>query len=63
MYQGVVVVRDLKRWLQSANKKLEATNRLRQYVVKFMAKQENIEMKLASAKSHMVELGNFNKVL
>ena len=63
MYQGVVVVRDLKRWLQSTNKKLKAANRLRQYVVKFMAKKENIEMKLASAKSHMVELGIFNKVL
>lgn len=63
MYQGVVVVRDLKRWLQSTNKKLKAANRLRQYVVKFMAKKENIEMKLASAKSHMVELGSFNKVL
>ncbi|KAL6331799.1 hypothetical protein AAG906_020142 [Vitis piasezkii] len=59
---GVATIRDLKRWLQSANKKLEATNRLRQYVAESMAKQRNLEMELVSAKSRMTELGNSNKV-
>ena len=59
---GVAPVRDLKRWLQFTNKKLEATNKLRQYVVESMAKQRNFEMKLASTKSHMAELENSNKV-
>ena len=62
IYQGVASVRDLKRWLQSANKKLEATNRLRQYAAESMAKQRNLEMELVSAKSHTTELGNSNKV-
>ena len=38
MYQGVVVVRDLKHQLQYANKKLEAASKLRQYVAESMAK-------------------------
>ena len=63
MCQGVVAVRDLKRWLQFANKKLEAANKPRQYIVESVAKQGNLEMKLASTKSHMAELENSNKVL
>ena len=42
MCQGVVAVRDLKRWLQFANKKLEAANKPRQYIVESMAKQETL---------------------
>lgn len=38
MYQGVVIVRDLKHRLQSANKKLEAANKLSQYIAESMAK-------------------------
>ena len=38
MYQGVVVVRDLKHQLQYANEKLEAASKLRQYVAESMAK-------------------------
>lgn len=60
---GVAPIRDLKRWLQFTNKKLEATNKLRQYVVESMAKQRNFEMKLASTKSSMDELDNSNNVL
>lgn len=58
---GVAPIKDLKRWLQFANKKLEATNKLRQYVVESMAKQMNFEMKLASTKSSMDELDNSKK--
>ena len=63
MYQGVVVVRDLKHQLQYANEKLEAASKLRQYVAESMAKQENLEMELALAKLRMDELENSNKIL